>query len=33
MRAVFMSIEADFIYSKGMTLASQDIELGDLGAR
>jgi len=34
MRAVFMSIEEGFsIYSKGMTLAARNIELGDLGAR
>lgn len=34
MRVAFMSIEEGFpIRSKGMTLAAQDIELRDLGAR
>jgi hypothetical protein len=33
MRAAFMSIEEAFVtYSEGMTLASQNAELGDLGA-
>jgi hypothetical protein len=33
MRAAFMSIEKAFVtYSEGMTLASQNGELGDLGA-
>jgi hypothetical protein len=33
MRAVFMSIEVGIlIYSKGMTLAAQNAELGDPGA-
>jgi len=33
MRSAFMSIEMGFVtYSEGMTLASQNAELGDLGA-